>query len=140
MRTRAWLSVRRYRRSPRDDIGAGALVLLLVIVASAGVYAGGLAAGAVVARVLRGAMRQRPAAAAGTPPPVPTSAPYRAVLPVDPAVFADDAEAKAVAKRVFEQWVGGLPRAPARTIDLVRAVDLRTRQVGRLVTELEGRR
>jgi hypothetical protein len=140
MRTRAWLSVRRYRRSPRYDIGAGALVLLLVIVASAGVYAVVLAAVAFVAWLLRVAMRPRPEAAAEPPPQAPTSAPYRAVLPVDPAVFADDAEAKAVAKRVFEQWVGGLPRAPARSIDLVRAVDLRTRQVGRLVTELEGRR
>lgn len=140
MRTRAWLSVRRYRRSPRYDLGAGALVLLMVVVAAAGVYAVVLAAVAFVAWLLRVATRHRPEAAAEPSPQVPTSAPYRAVLPVDPAVFVDDAEAKAIAKRVFEQWVSGLPRAPARSVDLVRAVDIRTRQVGRLVTELEGRR
>lgn len=140
MRTRAWLSVRRYRRSPRYDVGAGALVLLMVVVAAAGVYAMVLAAAAFVAWLLRVATRHRPEPAAEPPPQVPTSAPYRAVLPVNPAVFVDDAEAKAIAKRVFEQWVAGLPRAPARSVDLVRAVDIRTRQVGRLVTELEGRR
>jgi len=139
-RTRASSSVRGYRRSPRYDVGAGALVLLIVVTAAAGVYAMVLAAVVFVAWLLRVATRPRPETAAEPPPQAPTSAPYRAILPVDPAVFADDAGAKAIAKRVFEQWVSGLPRAPARSVDLVRTVDIRFRQVGRLVTELEGRR
>jgi len=47
------LSVRRYRRSLRYDVGAGALVLLMVVVAAVGVYAVVLAAVTFVAWLLR---------------------------------------------------------------------------------------
>jgi hypothetical protein len=143
MATRAWFSVRRRRRSPRYDAGAFALVVVILAVAVAGVYLLALGAAVFVGWLLRVATRRISEGIAETPPPVPSvlaAAPYRAVYAVDPVVFGDEAAAKASARRAFEAWVGTQPSGPRRSIDLVRSVDVRTRYVGRVTTELEGRR
>jgi hypothetical protein len=104
-----------------------------------GVYLIVLAAAVFAAWLLRVAIRRRPDIIGAGPLP-PPGAPYRSVVHVDPAVFADDTAAKMVAKRAFESWVRDLPRAPSHAIDLVRSIDLQSRHVARLTTELEGRR
>ena len=145
MGKRAWLSVRRRRRSPRYDLGVIALVTLVIAVAAAGVYLLALAAAALVVWLLRVATRHisdgvaEPSWPSPLPTP-PTIAPYRSVLAVDPAVFADEAAVQATAVDAFESWVSTLPRAPTRSADLVRSVAIQTRYVGRIATELEGRR
>lgn len=140
MGTRAWFSVRRRRRSARHDVAAGALIVGVIAVAAVGVYL--LAAGAVVliAWLLRVATKHIAAPLSSPAPSSPPDTPYHPVIPVSPTVFADIGQAKDVAKGVFEAWVARLPRAPKRSIDLVREVEIRRRVIGRLTTELEGRR
>lgn len=135
----AWWSARARTRSPRYDLGAIGLVIIVIAIATAGVYLMALAAAAFVAWLVRVATQHRPDLVVEQPPRL-IAAPYTPVLHVDPAVFVDDAGAKATAKRAFESWVSRLPRAPGRSLDLVRSVDIRTRFVARLTTEIEGRR
>ena len=144
MTRRAWFSVRTRKRSPRYDAAALAIVVMLTALALAGVYLLALAAAIFVTWLLRIATRRSPEHIAETPgsqagPGTPAVGPYRSVLQVDPSVFADVGAAKATAKRAFESWVRGLPCAPKQSVDLVRSVEIRTRYVGHVATELEGR-
>jgi hypothetical protein len=64
----------------------------------------------------------------------------RELLPVDPKVFDDPADAKAAALKVFAAWTRQLPVAPQQSADLVRSVDLKVRHIGRLVTAIAERK
>ena len=64
---------------------------------------------------------------------------YRALLDVDPKVFDDSVLAEATALQVFNMWTRQLEMAPADCSDLVRALELRIRHVGRLETQLVRR-
>ena len=142
MGKRAWLSARRRRRAPRYDVGVIALVAIVIAVAAAGVYLLAVAAAALVAWLLRVATRHISdgVAAPSSSAAPPTMAPYRSVFAVDPAVFTDEAAVQATAMHAFESWVRTLSRAPKQSVDLVRSVAVQTRYVGRITTDLEGRR
>jgi hypothetical protein len=74
---------------------------------------------------------------ARAPPPETT---YRALVPVDPAVFEDPTRAEVAALETFNAWVRQLPKGPRNATDTVRALNLRTQLVGRLVSKCVGRR
>lgn len=64
---------------------------------------------------------------------------YRVVLPVDVKVFDDKAQTEAAAMRVFAAWTRPLPLVPDHPEDLIRSLQLRTRRIGRLLSEVAER-
>ncbi len=133
----------RRRGSARHDGAALVLVLGLIVAAAFGVYL--LIAGAVVfvgwlVRVATKKPATASVAAEATIPPTPPSAEYCALVPVEPAVFEDPEQVRGAAHAVLAAWLQQLPKAPRRVADLVRCVSTRTRLIGRLTTELDGRR
>ncbi|RYZ37083.1 MAG: hypothetical protein EOO71_29360 [Myxococcaceae bacterium] len=71
--------------------------------------------------------------------PAPVTPP-RALLTIDPTVFDDPERTRSAALQVFTTWMQQQPIAPMAPAALVRAVELRTHYLGRLVTTLSERR
>lgn len=65
---------------------------------------------------------------------------YSSLEPIDRAVFDDTVMAEAAALKVFNTWMRQLPAAPADGSELVRSLELRTRHIGRLVSEVAHRK
>jgi hypothetical protein len=61
-------------------------------------------------------------------------------VPVDAAVFDDPTQAEVAALAAYNAWARQLPKGPKHAADTVRALNLRTRMVGRLVSDCVGRR
>ncbi|MEP6859842.1 MAG: hypothetical protein ABJE66_04430 [Deltaproteobacteria bacterium] len=131
------------RRGSRHDGSALLLVVGVFVVAAFGVYLLAAAALVFVAWLIRVATKK---ASASLPDPQTTIAPvpaeieYQPVAPVDPSVFGDSEHVRGAASTVFDAWLDHLPKAPKRGADLVRGIDVRRRLIGRMTTELEGRR
>jgi hypothetical protein len=136
----------------RGSSGEGALIGLLVMgaiaIAAFGVYLVAITAVALVVWVARLVVQQTQARAS-TPKLIPATGEASAPPPesqfhvahaVDAAVFEHPPRAQAAAVKVFESWAAKIPRAPKNARDAVRSLGLRTRLVGRLVTNIEGRR
>lgn len=64
---------------------------------------------------------------------------YRVLVPVDPKVFDEPPLAEAAALQVFAAWAHPLPMAPADLSGVVRSLELRTRRIGRLSSEVAER-
>jgi len=69
----------------------------------------------------------------------PPQAQYHPVVSIDPSVFDDPTRAEVAALDAFRAWARQLPSAPRDPRDAVRAMKMRTRLVGRLVSECAGR-
>jgi hypothetical protein len=153
-RRRGFFSPPRRRGSSRGEaaalvalIGAG---LFIGAIALFGVYLLVVGAIAVVVWIIQvsskrsGARKDTPAlveiAATQAAQVAPPEAEYTSILPVEPTVFDDPKHIEGKAIEVFRAWAARLPRAPNDASDLVRSLELRTRLVGRLTTDLEGRR
>ncbi|MFL5356134.1 hypothetical protein [Archangium sp.] len=77
----------------------------------------------------------------GAPGPTPLpSDQFRSLVPIDPTVFDDPAQAKAAAIKTFVTWARQLPMAPENPSDLVRSLELRVQYTGRLATTIAERK
>lgn len=121
-------------------------MLGVFVVAAIGVYLLALAAIALVGWLVRLAIKSAsPPTATNTAaelstPPVAPHREYHAIVAFDASVFSERRRAEATARNVFGAWVARIPSGPKDPSDLVRAVTISTRFIGRLTTELEGRR
>ncbi len=133
----------RQRRGTRHDGAALLLVAGIFVVAAAGVYLLVVGAVMLVAWLVRVAAKKPKTSSlepTATIEPSPPDAEYQPVAPVDPAVFGDSGATRLSASTVFDAWLQHLPKAPRHGADLVRGIETRQRLIGRLTTELEGRR
>jgi hypothetical protein len=133
----------RRRRSTRHDGAAAVLVLGIIVVAAFGVYL--LIAAAVAFTVWLVAVATTKTAAseheAGVViPSAPPSTEYQALMAVEPSTFDDPLRARSAAHAVLGAWLQQIPKAPKQSADLVRGVEIRYRLIGRLTTDLDGRR
>jgi hypothetical protein len=132
-----------HRRGSRHDGSALLLVIGVFVVAAFGVYLLAAAAVVFVAWLIRVATKKASAPvpeAQAAIPSLPAEAEYQPVAPVAPNVFSDSELAKRAASLVFDGWLEHVPKAPRHGADLIRGIDVRKRLIGRMVTELEGRR
>ncbi|MDB4963451.1 MAG: hypothetical protein JWP01_3450, partial [Myxococcales bacterium] len=130
------------RRKQSHDAAALLLVAGVFVIAAIGVYLLAIAAVALVGWLVRLATKRAPVLA-GEPEraaPLPVHAEYHSIIPVEPASFANPEDLRTAARHVFNAWVATFPSAPGDASDLVRAVTSQPRLIGRLTTELEGRR
>ena len=147
-RRRILFSSRR-RSSSGTEALAGLLIVGAIAIAVLGVYLVAVAGVAVVSLVARLVFQQTRANAGGprldattassvsAPPP---ESQFHVAHPVDPMVFNDPAMAEAAAVRVFTSWASKISKAPKSAADTIRSMELRNRLIGRLVTQVEGRR
>jgi hypothetical protein len=101
------------------------------------------AAVAFVVWLVRVVAKPRETPVGTTPETVPAAAPeatYSPLALVEPRAFDDPSLLRATVSRLFSSWIKRIPSTPTDGTDLIQQVDVRTRLVGRLVTELEGRR
>jgi hypothetical protein len=130
----------------RYDLVAIGLVTVLFVLAAVSVDLLGFGAVALLVWVLHVSTPRASTTIAPASTPTPGSTkpvadtPYRSVYSAEPAVFPDEVQARDVARREFESWVSDLPRAPKRSSDLIRSIELHSRHVARLITEIEARR
>lgn len=64
---------------------------------------------------------------------------YRSLQAVDPSVFSTTESTAAAGRSVFSAWMGQHPDAPTNPADLIRAQSVRSRHIGRLITEVVQR-
>jgi hypothetical protein len=137
----------RRRRSTSGDAAVGVVLIGAIAVAALGVY---LLIAGVVALVgwliavaaKRGAQGPAPqlvAAAAPSAAPPPASL-YHVVLPVEPGVFDEPKRLEEAVTSVFCAWARQLSKVPADPRATLRELNLRKRLIGRLTTNLDGRR
>jgi hypothetical protein len=77
---------------------------------------------------------------ADVPPAAPLPAQeYTSLEAIDRTAFDDAVTAEAAALKVFNTWMRQLPQTPRDCSDLVNSLQLRARQIGRLVSEVVQR-
>jgi hypothetical protein len=130
----------RQRRSSRHDAAALLLLVGIAAIAALGAYLLVVGAIALIAWLARVAMRSHPVATSPATVPTAPRSEYRCLGEVGPNVFEDAARHRVAASSVFNAWLRGLPKAPRSGIDLVREVTLHKRLIGRLTSDVEGRR
>lgn len=98
-----------------------------------------LLVGWLLALAVRASKRSEHSAVSAPPPALPSSQ-YQQLVELPSGDADTPVETKRAACAVFSAWLRQIPTAPRDGTDLIQHVEKKTRLVGRLTTDLEGRR